>query len=115
MMMRSFETIANLFLPGMISSAYVTRDGVFLDLSQDGKGSEISIYNSFFPQVGSSVIFNGTLSNDMKIGQDNRNYIKSKSGVYHLGVIYQGALQGPLSKLQVVPVLVTDSVVAWCL
>ena len=98
--------------PGMISSAYVTRDGVFLDLSQGGKGSEISIYNSFFPQVGSSVIFNGTLSHDMKIGQDNRNYIKSKSGVYHLGVIYQGALQGPFSKLQVVPVLVTDSVVA---
>ena len=97
--------------PGMISSAYVSRDGVFLDLSQGGQGSEISIYNSFFPQVGSSVIFNGTLSNDMKIGHDNRNYIKSKSGVYHLGVIYQGALQGPLSKLQVVPVLVTDSVV----
>ena len=97
--------------PGMISSAYVTRDGVFLDLSQNGKGSEISIYNSFFPQVGSSVIFNGTLSHDMKIGQDNRNYIKSKSGIYHLGVIYQGALQGPLSKLQVVPVLVTDSVI----
>ncbi len=95
--------------PTMTSSAYVTRDGVFLDVSQGGKGSDISIYNSFFPQIGNSIVFNGTLSNDMKIGDNNRDYIKSKSGVYHLGVIYQGGLQGPLAKLQVVPVLVVDS------
>lgn len=95
--------------PHMTSSAYVTKEGVFLDISKGGKGSEIPIYNSFFPQVGSSPIFNGTLSNDMKIGEDNRNYIKSKSGVYHLGVIYQGGLSGPLAKIQVVPVLVIDS------
>ncbi len=93
----------------MTSSAYVTRDGVFLDVSQDGKGSTIPIYNSFFPQLGSSIIFNGTLSTDMKIGDDNRNYIKSKSGVYHLGVIYQGGTQGALARIQVVPVLVIDS------
>ncbi|WP_185736585.1 S8 family serine peptidase [Candidatus Nitrosopumilus sp. SW] len=93
----------------MTSSAYVTKEGVFLDISQEGKGSEIPIYNSFFPQIGSTPIFNGTLSNDMKIGEDNRNYIKSKSGQYHLGVIYQGGLSGPLAKIQVVPVLVVDS------
>ena len=93
----------------MTSSVYVTKEGVFLDISQGGKGSEIPIYNSFFPQIGTSPIFNGTLSNDMKIGQDNRNYIKSKSGEYHLGVIYQGGLSGPLAKIQVVPVLVVDS------
>jgi subtilisin family serine protease len=93
----------------MTSSAYVTRDGVFLDVSQDGKGSEIPIYNSFYPQLGSSIIFNGTLIDDMKIGNDNRDYIKSKSGVYHLGVIYQGALGGQFAKIQVVPVLVVDS------
>lgn len=93
----------------MTSSAYVTRDGVFLDISQGGKGSDIPIYNSFFPQIGSSVIFNGTLTADMKIGDDNRNYIKSKSGVYHLGVIYQGGLSGSLARVQVVPVLVVDS------
>ncbi len=95
--------------PGMTSSTYVTKQGVFLDVSQGGIGTEISIYNSFFPQLGSSIIFNGTLSEDMKIGQDSGNYIKSKSGVYHLGVIYQGALQGPLARIQVVPVLVVDS------
>ena len=93
----------------MTSSAYVTKEGVFLDISQGGKGSKIPIYNSFFPQIGASPIFNGTLSNDMKIGQDNRNYIKSKSGEYRLGVIYQGGLSGPLAKIQVVPVLVVDA------
>ena len=96
--------------PHMTSSAYVTQDGVFLDVSQGGKGSEIPIYNSFFPQFGTSITFNGTLDSDMKIGEDNRNYIKSKSGVYHLGVIYQGGgLQGSLARIQVVPVLVVDS------
>ena len=93
----------------MTSSAYVSRDGVFLDVSQGGKGSKIPIYNSFFPQLGSTIIFNGTLAKDMKIGEDNRHYIKSKSGVYHLGVIYQGGLSGPLARIQVVPVLVVDS------
>ncbi len=93
----------------MTSSAYVTRDGVFLDVSQGGKGSDIPIYNSFFPQLGSSITFNGTLDRDMKIGDDNRNYIKSKSGVYHLGVIYQGGLQGSAARIQVVPVLLVDS------
>ena len=96
----------------MTSSAYVSRDGVFLDISQGGKGSDIPIYNSFFPQIGTSVIFNGTLDTDMKIGDDNRNYIKSKSGIYHLGVIYQGGLSGPLARIQVVPVLVVDSFIS---
>ena len=41
----------------MTSSAYVTGDGVFLDVSQGGKGSDIPIYNSFFPQLGTSIIF----------------------------------------------------------
>ena len=95
----------------MTSSAYVTKQGVFLDVSQDGKGSDIPIYNSFFPQLGSSIIFNGTLADDMKIGEDNRNFIKSKSGEYRVGVIYQGAAQGPDARIQVVPVLMVDSVV----
>ncbi|MCH8915839.1 MAG: S8 family serine peptidase [Thaumarchaeota archaeon] len=94
--------------PALTSSVYVTKQGVFLDVSQEGKGTIISIYNSFFPQLGFSVIFNGTLSEDMKIGEDNRNYIKSKSGIYHLGIIYQGSL----ARIQVVPVLVVDSFVS---
>ena len=95
---------------GITSNVYLNKDGVFLNISKNGKGTDIQIYNSFFPQAGSTVVFNGTLSTDMKIGQDNRNYIVSKSGVYHLGVIYQGALQGSLARIQVVPVLVVDAI-----
>ena len=91
------------------SSVYVTREGVFLDLNQNNNGTIISIYNSFFPLFGSAPIFNGTLADDMKIGTNNRDYIVSKSGNYKLGIIYQGALQGALAGVQVVPVLVIDS------
>ena len=88
------------------SSVYLTRDGAFLDISQGGLGTTIQVYNSFFPQLGTSVIFNGTLTNDMKIGNNHRDYIKSESGIYHLGAMYQGGMFG---KIQVVPVLVVDS------
>jgi len=84
----------------------LTRDGAFLDISQGGKGTTIQVYNSFFPQLGTSVIFNGTLANDMKIGNNHRDFIKSQSGMYHLGTMYQG---GTFGKIQVVPVLVVDS------
>ena len=107
-----YNTIQNFekpFLNNMTSSVYVTRDGVFLDMLQDGDGTTIQVYNSFFPQFGNSIIFNGTLTNDMKIGNSHHDYIKSKSGVYHFGVMYQGGL---FDKIQVVPVLVVDSLIA---
>ena len=91
------------------SSVYFTRDGVFLDMSQGGSGTTIQVYNSFYPQFGDSVIFNGTISDDMKIGNGINDYIKSASGVYHFGVMYQGEF---LNKIQVVPVLVVDSTIA---
>ena len=47
----------------------------------------------------------------MKIGNNHRDFIKSESGIYHLGVMYQGALNIS-SKIQVVPVLVVDSKVS---
>ncbi len=97
---------------GITSSVYKTKNGIFLDIRQNGKGTQIPIYNSFFPQFGTSPIFNGTLDTDIKIGKDNRDYIKSKSGIYHLGIMYQGGLEGPLARIQVVPVLVVDSNVA---
>ena len=107
-----YDTIRNYTGPifdNMTSSVYLTRDGAFLDIFQQGNGTVIQVYNSLFPQFGSSAIFNGTLSSDMKIGSDHRNFIKSKSGVYHLGVMYQGEL---FDKIQVVPVLVVDSIVS---
>jgi len=92
------------------SSVYIIpRKGVFLDISQNGKGTTIPVYNSFFPIFGNSPVFNGTLSDDWKIGRDNREYIASKSGFYHLGVMYQGFLQDSDVRVQVVPVLVVDS------
>ena len=94
---------------GITSEVYHTKKGVFLDIVQDGKGTEVPIYNSFFPQAGTDIIFNGTLNNDMKIADSNRDYIKSKSGIYRLGIMYQGGLSGPLAKIQVVPVLFVDS------
>jgi len=91
------------------SSVYIKREGVFLDISKNGKGTSIPVYNSFFPIAGNSPVFNGTLSDDWKIGRNNREYIASKSGFYHLGVIYQGFLQDSTVRVQVVPVLVVDS------
>jgi subtilisin family serine protease len=105
-----YDTIQNHTKPildNVTSSVYHTRDGVFLDISQGGNDTIIQVYNSLFPQFGSSPIFNGTLSNDMKIGFNPTNFIKSQSGIYHLGAMYQGGLFG---KIQVVPVLVVDSV-----
>jgi len=87
------------------SSVYVTRDGVFLDMIK--QKPIIQVYNSFFPQYGNFVTFNGTINHDYKIGKNSSNYIKSKSGVYHFGVMYQGTPLHP----QVVPVLVTDSII----
>ena len=81
------------------------NEGVFLDVAQEGDGTNLLVYNSFFPYMGSSPLLNGTLSDDMKIGQNKRDYIESKSGVYRLGVV----LQSFAGKAQVVPVLVVDS------
>ncbi len=94
------------------STVYKTKNGVFLDIEQGGKGTTVLVYNSFFPQTGISPTFNGTMDNDMKIGADGRDYIKSKSGIYRLGVIYQGALSGPFTGLQTIPVLLVDSATA---
>ena len=94
------------------SSVRVEPNGVYLDIERNGQGIELSVYNSFFPEAGpgDGPVFNATMSNDIRIGGGPRDYIESKSGVYRLGVIYQGTLEGPSAGLQVVPVLVVDSV-----
>ncbi|WP_166392032.1 hypothetical protein [Candidatus Nitrosotalea sp. TS] len=90
------------------SSVYVNSNGVFLDLTQEGKGTYIQVYNSQYPKGGTPVV-NGTVSNDYKIGKDSRHFIVSKSGMYHFGMVYESVSQGQLSILQLVPVLVVDS------
>jgi len=89
------------------SDVYVKarNGGVFLNIEQNGDGTSLLVYNSMFPMFGSTPLLNGTLNDDMKIGNDKHDYIESKSGVYHLGVMYQGSPRQP----QVVPVLVVDS------
>jgi len=79
--------------------------GVFLDIDQGGSGTSLLVYNSLFPMYGSSPLLNGTLTDNMKIGNNKHDYIESQSGVYRLGVMYQGLPSQP----QVVPVLVIDS------
>ncbi|CDI06306.1 S8 family serine peptidase [Candidatus Nitrosotenuis uzonensis] len=91
------------------STVYVTKNGVYLSLKKD-KGTNIQVYNSFFPNTGPSPVFNATIIDDYKIGKSNRDFIKSASGVYHFGMVYQGAVSGPFASVQVVPVLVVDSV-----
>ena len=80
-------------------------NGVFLNIEQNSDGTSLLVYNSMFPMFGQSPVLNGTLNHDMKIGKNKHDYIDSKSGIYHLGVMFQGTP----GKQQVVPVLVTDS------
>jgi len=81
------------------------NEGVYLDIEQEGLGTSLLVYNSLFPMYGSSPILNGTLTDNMKIGKDKHDYIESKSGIYRLGVMFQGLPSQP----QIVPVLVIDS------
>lgn len=94
------------------SGVYRSADGVFLDVERGGQGTTIWVYNSFYPQAGEEPVFEAVLNDDMKIGASHRDYIRSLSGIYHLGVAYQGSLSGSLASLQLVPVLVTDPNVA---
>ncbi len=87
------------------STVYWTKDGVFLDVVQGGNETKISVYNSFYPFQGATPVLSGTIKEDFKIGEDRKDYITSKSGIYHLGYV----LSAHIGKLQVIPVLVTDS------
>ena len=84
------------------SYVYQSKDGVFLN-TQTANGT-ISIFNSFSPHYGDAYVLNGRVTSDLKIGTNERNFIPSKSGIYHLGAI----LASHVGKLQVLIVLVTD-------
>lgn len=94
------------------SGVYRDGGGVYLDVERGGGGTTIWVYNSFYPEAGEEPVFEAVINDDMRIGRDHRDYIRSLSGVYHLGVAYQGALSGELARLQLVPLLVTDPNVA---
>ena len=103
------KTFAAFVDDGVIRNApgypvYVDETGVYLDIYQGGEGTTLSVYNPLYPLLGDSPVLVGVMDDDLKIGNSNRDYIASQSGVYHMGVSFQmnhGVLQA-------VPILVTD-------
>ena len=84
------------------SHVYQSKDGVFL--KSTANNATLSIYNSLYPYMGQSNVIHAKVTGDMKIGENGKNFIPSKSGIYHLGAI----LAAHVGKLQVLLVLVTD-------
>ena len=84
------------------SDVYESKDGVFLNTM--AKNGTISVYNSFSPYYGNAHVVDARVTGDLKIGTSQKDFIPSKSGIYHLGAI----LASHLGKLQVLVVLVTD-------
>lgn len=97
---RNIEDIGN-----HTSRVYVDGTGVYLDVYQQGVGTELAVYNTFYPMLGSSPILTGLVNDDFKIGDNNRDFIRSQSGVYHFGV----ALLFSGGQILVVPLLIVDS------
>lgn len=87
------------------SGVYVDDTGVYLDINQGGEGTILTIYNTFYPSLGPTPLLDGLMVDDMKIGNNNRDFIRSQSGIYHFGVAI--LLNG--NQILVVPFLVVDS------
>jgi hypothetical protein len=84
------------------SDVYQSKDGIFLNTM--AKNGTISVYNSFSPNYGDAYVIDARVTGDLKIGKSQKDFIPSKSGIYHLGAI----IASHLGKLQVLLVLVTD-------
>ena len=84
------------------SHVYKSKDGVFLKTT--AHNATLSVYNSLYPYMGQSHVLHAKVSSDLKIGTNEKNFIPSKSGIYHLGAV----IAAHLGKLQVLIVLVTD-------
>ncbi|AIC17203.1 S8 family serine peptidase [Nitrososphaera viennensis] len=92
-------------LPENVTSyTYVNDTGVYLKTSE----GEIPVYNMLFPTFGAPVL-SGTANVDWKIGKSSTDYIRSMSGVYHFGVVYQATMKLGTISLVLIPVLVVDS------
>jgi len=89
----------------MTSYVYVNNTGtVFLRTSH----GEIPVYNTIYPFFGTPIL-NATARVDWIIGHSSSDYIRSASGVYRFGVIYQLQQQFGTITFALVPVLVVDS------
>lgn len=84
---------------------YVNKTGTVLLNTSFG---DIPTYNSLYPIFGPPEV-NATARVDWIIGHSSGSYIRSASGVYHFGVIYQAQQQFGTITFGLVPVLVVDS------
>jgi subtilisin family serine protease len=93
-------------LPANITSwVYVNGTGaVFMRVSH----GEIPVYNTLYPLFGAPVV-NATATVDWMIGKSQTDYIKSQSGIYRFGVIYQIQTHFGTVTFGLVPVLMVDS------
>ncbi len=90
---------------GYTSWAYANETGtVFLKTTF----GNIPTYNPLYPIFGQPVV-NATARVDWIIGRSPTDYIRSASGVYHFGIIYQLQQQFGTLTFGLVPVLVVDS------
>jgi hypothetical protein len=87
------------------SWVYVNETGTVLLNTSVG---DIPTFNSLYPIFGPPVV-NATANVDWIIGHSPSDYIRSASGVYHFGVIYQTQQQFGTITFGLVPVLVVDS------
>ena len=90
------------------STVYSNAKGVFLNLNRDKNGTKFEVYNSVYPLL-SPLVLNATASKDWKIGESRTNFIRSVSGVYHMGFVLQVQFHLGRAGLIIVPVLVVDS------
>ncbi|MGI0024036.1 MAG: S8 family serine peptidase, partial [Nitrososphaera sp.] len=93
-------------LPENITSwVYLNDTGaVYMRISH----GEIPVYNTLYPYFGPPVV-NATATVDWKIGESPTEYIRSQSGIYRFGVIYQTQIHFGTITFALVPVLVVDA------
>jgi len=102
-----YDRVKNFTKSGLLeldttSHVYKSKDGIFL--KSTAHNATLSVYNSLYPYMGQSHVLHAKVTGDLKIGTNEKNFIPSKSGIYHLGAI----IAAHLGKLQVMLVLVTD-------
>jgi subtilisin family serine protease len=93
-------------LPENITSVvYVNETGTVLLNTSVG---DIPTFNSLYPLFGTPVV-NATARVDWIIGHSPSDYIRSASGIYRFGIIYQMQQQFGTITFGLVPVLMVDS------
>ena len=97
------ESLENQNIMRSSSDIQITSKGIFLDIWNQGLGTDIKYWNG-------TEILTAHLAENFKIGEDTKNFILSKSGVYHFGLLMEkDSFGGPGANEIFYPVLVVDS------